>query len=394
MAATSQYTTPAIVDLDGSHIEPLEALSLQAAGTGGYDEDWLQQLLFRVPALLPIGDVEPAFEGVVPVCRELPTGVGPLDLVYINRQGLLTLVECKLWRNPEARRKVIGQILDYAQEISRWSYEQLDAAVAGSYHHNGKSLWETARDTFGLTDEAVFIDRVIRHLKSGTFLLLIVGDGIRESTENIAGFLRDYAGLSFAFGLVEQSLFLVPGTSRVLVQPRVLAKTVELGRLIVRAEPGVVIESESRTAEKMITTQPTLTEAILIEEVAGTSDLSHRLRELFTRLREEGFRLDPLKSGLKVIPEGFKLNLLVWERQGTVRNYGCGDSELGRNYLERLAALLPDASVTASKDPWNSSVVHVDGSPIRVEEMIAIEESWLDLIKDVRRSLISAADGE
>ena len=326
---TSQYTTPVVVDLDGLNIEPLESLSLLAAGSGGYDEDWLQNLLFQQPGLLPIGDIEPAFETAVPVCRELPTGVGPLDLVYINRQGLLTFVECKLWRNPEARRKVVGQILDYAQEISRWSYEQLDAAVAGSYRHNGKSLWEIARDSFGLTDEAVFIDRVIRHLKSGTFLLLIVGDGIRESTENIAGFLRDYAGLSFAFGLVEQSMFLIPGTSRILVQPRVLAKTVELGRLIVRAEPGVVIESESRTPERVIKTQPTLTEAILIEEIAGTSDLSNQLRELFTRLREEGFRLEPLKTGLKVIPDGFKLNLLVWERQGTVRNYGCGDNDLG-----------------------------------------------------------------
>ncbi len=33
------------------------------------------------------------------------------------------LVEAKLWRNPEARRKVIGQILDYAKELSRWNYE-------------------------------------------------------------------------------------------------------------------------------------------------------------------------------------------------------------------------------------------------------------------------------
>ena len=391
---TSQYTTPVVVDLDGLNIEPLESLSLLAAGSGGYDEDWLQNLLFQQPGLLPIGDIEPAFETAVPVCRELPTGVGPLDLVYINRQGLLTFVECKLWRNPEARRKVVGQILDYAQEISRWSYEQLDAAVAGSYRHNGKSLWEIARDSFGLTDEAVFIDRVIRHLKSGTFLLLIVGDGIRESTENIAGFLRDYAGLSFAFGLVEQSMFLIPGTSRILVQPRVLAKTVELGRLIVRAEPGVVIESESRTPEKVTKTQPTLTEAILIEEIAGTSDLSHQLRELFTRLREEGFRLEPLKTGLKVIPDGFKLNLLVWERQGTVRNYGCGDSDLGRSYLERLAALLPDAMVTAPKSPWESTVAHADGSPIRTEEMIAIAESWLDLIKDVKQTLLSTAEGE
>jgi hypothetical protein len=52
MGSTSQYTTPVIVDLDEFKIEPLEPLPLRAAGIGGYDEEWLQQLLFRLPTLL------------------------------------------------------------------------------------------------------------------------------------------------------------------------------------------------------------------------------------------------------------------------------------------------------------------------------------------------------
>lgn len=141
MAANNQFTQPLIVDRDGGNALALERVPIGAAG-GSYDERWLQHLLFRNPSLIPTDELEPVFSGAVAVCTELPTNVGPLDLVYMNEQGLLTLVECKLWRNPEARRKVVGQILDYAQEISRWSYEQLDAAIGRSEARNGQSLWE------------------------------------------------------------------------------------------------------------------------------------------------------------------------------------------------------------------------------------------------------------
>ena len=45
--------------------------------------------------------------------------------MYVNPLGLLILAEHKLWRNPQARREVIGQILDYAKEFASWSYEEL-----------------------------------------------------------------------------------------------------------------------------------------------------------------------------------------------------------------------------------------------------------------------------
>ncbi|MCC7020824.1 MAG: hypothetical protein IT332_13765 [Ardenticatenales bacterium] len=77
-------------------------------GEASYNEDWLQQLLFEHPQLLPVAEIEPWFDGLLPVARELPTAAGPLDLLFINPRGYLTLVETKLWRNPTARREVVG----------------------------------------------------------------------------------------------------------------------------------------------------------------------------------------------------------------------------------------------------------------------------------------------
>lgn len=393
MNLKTQFTAPLLVDPCGPTALPLSPLPSDPSG--GYDERWLQDLLFRHTSLIPVEEVEPVFDGIVPVCRELPTAVGPLDLVFINDQGLLTLGECKLWRNPEARRKVVGQILDYAQEISRWSYEMLDNAIVRAEGRTGSSLWEIARDAFGLREEAVFIDRVSRHLRNGTFLLLIIGDGIRENTENIAAFLQKRAGLSFAFGLVEERLFQIPDSPRILVQPRILAKTVELGRFIVRAETGVVAEDEEEE-----TTMPseskkgrTLTEAIFIEEVAGNSTLATDLRRLFARLKDEGFNIEPTARGasLKVVPEGMTMNLLTFDRKGNVRNHGCGKTEEGRAYLEKLAHLIPDATSRIGTDEgWSSTVLHKDGKPLHAEEIVAIETQWINLLKDVRDKLNKA----
>ena len=394
MAANNQFTQPLIVDRDGCNAVSLERVPIGAAG-GSYDERWLQDLLFRNPSLIPTDELEPVFSGAVAVCTELPTKVGPLDLVYINEQGLLTLVECKLWRNPEARRKVVGQILDYAQEISRWSYEQLDAAIGRSEARTGQSLWEIARTAYKLSDEAAFIDRVSRHLRTGSFLLLVVGDGIRENTENIAAFLQQHAGLNFTFGLVEERLFALPD-QRILVHPRILAKTVELGRFVVTSDSGGAPSVESPGKEiTEVKHGRTLTEAMFIDEVAGNSALAEELRSFFTRMKERGFNLQPLKSGasLKVVPEGTKQNLMTLSREGTLRNHGCGDTVIGRAYLERLKELLPNARITEGSDQgWSSTVVKQDGRPFRIEEVIHLAATMLELFEWVAGQLRAAGE--
>ena len=63
--------------LKGSRAVPLRRRRLEArSGVGGYDENWLQRLLFETPEVLPIGEIDPAFAPAVPLCRELPTAAG------------------------------------------------------------------------------------------------------------------------------------------------------------------------------------------------------------------------------------------------------------------------------------------------------------------------------
>lgn len=201
------------------------------ASQGGIDEATLRDLLFRYPQTLPIASIDAAYVGAVPVCRELSTQAGFVDALYVNPQGRLTLAEFKLWRNPQARREVIGQILDYAKEIATWNYEDLQREVSRTLKRSGNVLYELVRDADPEVDEAAFVDDVTRHLRRGGFLLLIIGDGIRGGVESIVDFIQWHSGLHFNLALIEAALYR-DTHDRVIVQPRILART-ELVRRVV-----------------------------------------------------------------------------------------------------------------------------------------------------------------
>ena len=205
--------------------EVLERVPLYAGvSQGGVSEDTLHDLLFRFPQALPISAIDTTYAETVPVCRELPTPAGYLDALYVNHVGRLTLAEFKLWRNPQARREVIGQILDYAKDLASWGYEDLQSRVSLATGRKGNALYDLVKEHHPDVDEAEFVDSVTRHLRRGEFLLLIIGDGIQEGAANIVDFVQRYSGLHFNLALVEAALYR-DGADRLIVQPRVLAQT-------------------------------------------------------------------------------------------------------------------------------------------------------------------------
>ncbi len=248
MSSSSQYGKPVVIGSQGvMHV--LRRRRFAGGDVDSYDEDWLQALLFAHPEVLPVDEIEHAYECLVPICRELATPAGPLDVLYPTPEGRLVIVEAKLWRNPEARRKVIGQILDYATELSRWSYEDLQREVSRATGRTGNGLFEIVRERFPDVDESRLVDDVTRTLKFGTFLLLIVGDGIREGAASIANFLERGGNLHFSLGLVELAVFDTPDGGR-LVQPRVLAKTVELKRTVLVTQDARVVVDNAADEEE------------------------------------------------------------------------------------------------------------------------------------------------
>lgn len=241
--STLQHTTPMIVDrLD----KPAAARALERVtfDSPEHKEDFIQTLVHHFPQLLPVLEIEPSFGSLVPVCTELPTEAGSVDNFYVTETGNLAIAECKLWRNPEARRQVVAQIIDYAHSMAAWSYQELQEAILSGKTPDGKKiegrLFELVSEDSEL-DEQTFVDAVSRNLRLGRLLLLIVGDGIREGVETLTAYLQMHAGFHFSLGIVEMALFKLP-SGAFLVQPRILARTLNVERGIVKFADGMRIE--------------------------------------------------------------------------------------------------------------------------------------------------------
>ena len=235
-----QHAAPILVPADGP------AAPLAPAQTG-WSEAVIQRLIQDHPGCLPIREIDPLFADPVPLCTEMNTPAGPVDNVFVTASGLPVLAECKLWSNPQSRREVVGQILDYAKELSRWTASDFQREVSRRTGRTGNAVLELVREAGHTVDEVAFTDALTLNLRRGRFLLLIVGDGIREGVEAIAEYLQAHAGLHFTLGLVELPVFALPDGSR-LVAPRVLAKTNLVTRTVVAVpEDQTVLDDAAAT---------------------------------------------------------------------------------------------------------------------------------------------------
>ncbi len=239
-----QHATPVHIPASG-RASALVAVS--QTGAGGVLEDYIQALVHEHPSILPIGEIDPIFKGAVAVCRELETPAGPIDNFLVTPSGLPVLVECKLWRNAEARREVVGQILDYAKELARFTVSDLQREVAKRLGRGPSALLDIVRAADPMVDETEFNDNLTANLRRGRFLLLLVGDGIRERVEAIAEYLQAPAGLHFSQGLVELPIYELPDGGRIGA-PRVLGHPHVIPRPAVPAPDGHAVQDEETAA--------------------------------------------------------------------------------------------------------------------------------------------------
>lgn len=186
----------------------------------------MQALVAQHPELLPVREFA-AWEFDQPVCaaRELRAGTGFLDLLLLSFHGCPILVEMKKFDNSEQYRDVVGQLLEYASDISKWDTRRLDEAIKAAAGHEKrlvagvkslddcvKRLAERFAGEHGQSADDFapsFYRKLERNLADGRFLLLIVGDGIRDSLVPISEMLNrpPHRVLGFSLGLVELGLY-------------------------------------------------------------------------------------------------------------------------------------------------------------------------------------------
>lgn len=399
-----QHTNPFwIASLDqveqGKILERLKFSPTEGIIEGKYNEDWLQRLLHLFPHALPISELEPGIDSVIAVGREVCTPAGPIDNVFVTPDGNIVLVECKLWRNPESRRKVIAQIIDYAQSISQWGYKEFDAAIRKSLGANANmSLFDLVTQNFGDIDEAEFVDAIQKNLRTGRLLLLVVGDGIREDTESLTDYLQMHAGFHFTLGLVEVAIFRTPEQGFV-VHPRVLARTLNIERATVRLASGSIVAEPVKTEIVQADRPMSMTEAIFFEKLEASSpDVAKKLRQFLTRADEKELRifLSPATKSASLKWEsasGRVFNLGGIDFSGKLITYAInwGTGEIGKleqahEYLDALGRLA-GGTVRKTPNPAQWYVVRSGVTPPGAMDVLNKTEEWLDLIAEYQAKL-------
>jgi hypothetical protein len=213
------------------------------AQKGVFEEEWLQELLYKHPAILPIEYLGDSFAPTIPIGREIAN----IDNLFISPEGLLTIVETKLWRNPEAHRTVVAQILDYARELAKWSFHELDEAVQDFMQKRTgkrKSIYTIvkSRETNLDCNEIEFEQRAQDCLDNGRFALAIVGDRIFPGATQLAETIQAAPHMQYTIGFFELRCYRAEkGVDwPLIVVPHIVAKTKEITRAVVK----VVYEKE------------------------------------------------------------------------------------------------------------------------------------------------------
>ena len=404
ISGNRRYGSPVYISAGGSSDTPKRIPLTERQ----FNEGWLQELIRANPELLPVGDIEPAFDPLICIGREVPTIVGPIDNLYISPQGYLTIVETKLWKNPEARREVVGQIIDYAKEIAKWSYEDLEKRVKEyniRYKNKPLNLIDTLRQIEDLEalDEIATVDRISRNLQRGRFLLLIVGDGIRESVEAMAEYLNQTPQLQFTLALIELEVYKMDEheTDSLLVIPHVVARTREITRAIVKVE-GTSIEHVSIDIdakpdnEVRMRSRYTLTEQDYFEilsEHVGLEDIEFA-RQIISDMEALGCSIAWRQSAYVVklsdpVGSGRSYTIFVVTKRGSIYPGWLDQQssvmgipvEIGREYVRMGADLFENCEPKPNTpDTWTRGVSLREFNG-KYDEFVILVQDFIDQIK-------------
>jgi hypothetical protein len=175
------------------------------------DEAQLQKLLYDSPELIPTSyeEDQPAV-----FIREagLP-GSGYTDLLGVDERGNILVVETNLARNDEVRRKVIGQVLEYAAYLWQMSFEDFDSLFI---KRGGKPVLDLLESGNQRIVREEVRTAIAHNLSSGAFQLFIAVDEMNEELEKIIGYVSSRGSglrlevLEFALHQSGQTEILVP----------------------------------------------------------------------------------------------------------------------------------------------------------------------------------------
>lgn len=162
-----------------------------------YDsEGVLQALVAQHPEML--ADENRGQERLLLVRREAGVndqadagGRWSLDHLYVDSNGIPTLVEVKRSSDTRGRREVVAQMLDYAANAkTSFSADRMAAWLEDDAQARGTTAAQALSDTLGVEDPDAFWTTVATNLDVERFRLIFVSDVIPPELRRIVEFLN------------------------------------------------------------------------------------------------------------------------------------------------------------------------------------------------------------
>jgi hypothetical protein len=195
-----------------------------------YDtESVLQELIAKHPEMLAGEDGEAETGAWLLVRREAAVygeeeaaSRGSLDHLFIDGDGVPTLVEVKRASDTRIRREVVGQLLDYAANAGHWTVDKLVAWLDARCKTDGLDADEILGEH--VADIDVFWENVRTNLAAGRLRLVFVADEIPPALRRIVEFLNGQMTECEVIA-IEVHQYLDVDQQRRIVVPRVLGQT-------------------------------------------------------------------------------------------------------------------------------------------------------------------------
>jgi hypothetical protein len=201
--------------------------------TGYESEAVLQELLGHHPEVLAGDDPADGPATWLLVKREAHVALGDeellrgmLDHLFLDADGVPTLVEVKRSSDTRIRREVVGQLLDYAANAAvRWSAETLRDWFEERCAQSGDDPEEVVRRTFpALGEYGDLWERVHTNLAADRLRIVFVADVIPSPLRRIVEFLNQQM-VSTEVLAIEDKQYVDDLGEQQMIVPRVIGRT-------------------------------------------------------------------------------------------------------------------------------------------------------------------------
>ena len=172
---------------------------LELTETSYAAEDLLQELIANYPKLLAGDQMDSdAPRRWLLVRREMPvpgeeggSDRWSLDHLFLDQEGIPTLIEVKRSSDTRLRREVVGQMLDYAANaVVYWPLERIQLEFEQGCKAQGFETEEVLLEFLGTGDADAFWQDVKTNLQAGRVRMVFVADVIPLELRRVVEFLN------------------------------------------------------------------------------------------------------------------------------------------------------------------------------------------------------------